>query len=102
MDVKTDPACALAYQSTLLERVINALNTVIIHGDQEARAELGARSSSIEESWASMSVETFRHEVVCLDRALNVAPMDADGYSHDHVLRTFCNLAIYPEKVRPL
>ena len=42
------------------------------------------------------------HQIVCLDRALNVVTVDSDRHTHDHVLWTFCDLAIEAEEVRSL
>jgi hypothetical protein len=38
-----------------------------------------------------VSKELLRHQVVGLDGGVNVLSMDADGYTHQHVLRTFDN-----------
>ena len=45
---------------------------------------------------------TFRHKVVCLNDTVNVMFVDAHSDTHDHMLRTFGNTAVDPEKVRPL
>ena len=100
MDVKTDSACALAYQSTLLERVINALNTVIIHGDQEARAELRMRCSCIEESWGGVDEVLLRHIGVCLNCVFDVVAVNADSDAHEHVSRPFSDFAIETKEIR--
>jgi hypothetical protein len=42
---------------------------------------------------------TFRHEVVCLNDALKIILVDAHCDTHDHMLRTFGNTAIDPEKI---
>lgn len=44
----------------------------------------------------------FGHEVICFEHAFNVRTVDADGDTHDHVLRTLSDAAVEAEKVRPL
>lgn len=44
----------------------------------------------------------FRHEIVCFYDMLNVGTMDADGASHDHVLRAFGDTPIEPQEIRTL
>jgi len=49
VNVETDPTGRLGDHGTRLERVVDALDRVVLHGDQEARRELGVRSTSVEE-----------------------------------------------------
>lgn len=49
-----------------------------------------------------MCEKSFRHKVVRLDDALNIVLVDAHGNTHNHMLGTFGNTAIDPEKVGPL
>ncbi len=43
---------------------------------------------------------TLRHQVVCLDDAVDVSAMNTDGDTHNHVLRSLSNSTIDSEKVR--
>ena len=42
------------------------------------------------------------HQVVSLEDLLDVVPVNADGNTHDHVLRPLGNLAVDAEEVTPL
>jgi hypothetical protein len=42
------------------------------------------------------------HQVVGFDDLVNPLAPDTNGDTHDHVLRTFGNLAVNPQKVRSL
>jgi hypothetical protein len=53
-------------------------------------------------SWGCMGEVSLRHQVVGLDDLVDVAAVDADSYTHDHMLRSLDNLAIDAEEVRPL
>ena len=49
-----------------------------------------------------MGEVTFGHEVVGLDSAINVVLVDANGDSHEHVLRSLCCPSVDLEQVRTL
>mmetsp|Transcript_15211 Transcript_15211/g.45879 ORF Transcript_15211/g.45879 Transcript_15211/m.45879 type:complete len:232 (-) Transcript_15211:49-744(-) len=49
-----------------------------------------------------MRKPTLRQKVVRLDRALQVALVDADGHPHQHVLRSLHHLPVDTQQVRPL
>lgn len=49
-----------------------------------------------------MCEESFRHKVVRLDHAFNIVLVNAYSNTHDHMLGTFGNTAIDPQKIRPL
>ena len=50
----------------------------------------------------SVGEVSLRHEVVGLDRLLDVVSVDSDGDSHDHVLGALGNVAVDSEQVRSL
>lgn len=121
MDVETDTTGSLADHCTLLERVVDTLNAVVLHANEEAGAELRVRRAGVEERRGSMSEITFAREmylalvirlwpckedgpqeVVGLDYALDVSSVNTDGNTHEHVLRPFSDAAIDAEQVRPL
>ncbi len=54
----TNTTSRLGDVSTGLEGVIDALNTVVLHTDEEAGGELRSTGASIEECWRGMSEPT--------------------------------------------
>jgi hypothetical protein len=53
-------------------------------------------------SGGSVGKVPLAHQVVSLDDLVDVLAPDPDSDTHDHVLRTFSNLAIDTEEVRSL
>lgn len=49
-----------------------------------------------------MGEVSLRHKVVCLENLLDIAALDTQSDTHDHVLRSLDNLAVDSEEVRPL
>ena len=97
-----DAASILGDLRALLERVVNALDGVVLHGEKEARRELRLRRACVEERRRRMGVELLRHELIHLQGGIEVVLVDADGHSHEHLLRPLNNDAIALEKVRAL
>lgn len=91
MDGQSNSSSSLGDESTGLESVVDTLNRVILHGDEETRGELRTGSTSVEEGRRSMGEESLGHEVVGLDSSLNVISMNSNGDSHDEMLRPFSN-----------
>ena len=100
MNAKANAAYRLADHRALLESIIDALNAVVLHADQEARAELRMRCSCIEESWGGVDEVSLRHIGVCLSCAFDVVAVNADSDAHEHVLRPFSDLAIETKEIR--
>ena len=100
MNAKANAAYRLADHRALLESIIDALNAVVLHADQEARAELRMRCSCIEESWGGVDEVSLRHIVVRLNCAFDVVAVNADSDAHEHVLRPFSDLAIETKEIR--
>lgn len=101
MNIEADPASSLADHGATLQRVIDALYRVVLHTDQEARAELGMGSAGVEQSRGRVSEVSLRHEVVCLDDAVDVGSVDADSDTHDHMLGTLRDASVDTKEVRP-
>ena len=99
VNVETDTASHLGDHGASLEGVVDALDAVLLHIDQEARRELGLGSTGVEEGGRSVGEGLEGHEVVGLDNALDVVTPDTDSNTHDHVLGTLGDLAIELEKV---
>ena len=102
MDRQSDAAGALGDDGALLERVVDPLDAVVLHRQQEAARELGARRARVEQRRRRVREHALRHEVVRLDRGGQVALVDADRDAHEHVLRSLDDLAVDAEQVGPL
>ena len=57
------------------------------------------KCSSVEERRASMNEVSLVHELVGLNRALDVVAVNADGNTHEYVLRTLCDVAVETKEV---
>lgn len=102
MDVETDTSSSLADHSAALEGIVDAVDGVVLHADEEARRELGVGGSGVEEGGGRVSEVSLGHEVVGLEDAVEVAAVNTDSDTHDHVLGTLGGAAIDAEKVGPL
>ena len=94
VNAETDASCRFTDHSTPLQSIVDTLNGVVFHAHQEARAELRMRRSGVEEGGRCMGEVPIRHEVLCLNDTLNIAAVDTDSHTHDHVLWSLCDLAI--------
>ncbi|KAH3677659.1 hypothetical protein OGATHE_000313 [Ogataea polymorpha] len=86
VNVQTNASGSLGDQSTGLEGVIDAVDGVVLHGNQETGRHLRMRSTGIKQSWRRVGEEFLRHQVVRLDDARNVIAMDTNGHTHDHLV----------------
>lgn len=111
VDSKTNATGRLGNVGTCLERVVDALDAVLLHADQETGRHLGAGRTGVEEGGGCMCEPAIRHQVVSLreggvhgngligkqgllqylNSLVNFFSMDTHGYSHQHVLRTLSN-----------
>jgi hypothetical protein len=71
VNVESDPTGRLRNHGTRLERVVDAVDRVVLHGDQEARRELRVRGTGVEElriAKVSLSITPYlyRPRHVCL------------------------------------
>lgn len=85
----------------LLERVVDPVDAVLLHGEQEARRHLRLGGPGVEERGGGVGEEPLRHEVVRLDDLVDVPLVDAHRHAHDHVLRPLHHLTVGLEEVRP-
>lgn len=121
---------SLRDHSARLEGVVDTLDGVLLHGNEEARRELRVRSTGVEElsrrsedegrnQLESKEVEEWRskrethrrtgvgevplgHQVVGFDSLLDIVSVDTNSDSHDHVLGTLSDVSIDSKKVRSL
>ena len=101
MDTQPDTPRGLTDHGTAFEGVINTLNGIVLHTDQKTRAQLRARSASIEKGGRGVGEIALGHEVICLNNALNVRSVNSYGNTHKHVLRSFGRDTIDLQQVRP-
>jgi len=99
VDAETNSSSGLANHGTVLQSLINTLDRVIFHSDEEAWAQLGVWCTGIEEGGRSVREITFRHEIVRLNNPVHVRAVDSDGDPHDHVLRSFSDASIDAKEI---
>lgn len=102
VDVQANTTCGLGDQSTLFQGVVDTLDRVILHCDQETGGHLVSRGTCVEQGWRSVGEVSLGHQVVRLDGAVDVVAVDADSDSHDQVLRSFGDLAVQSQEVGSL
>ncbi len=64
--------------------------------------QLGPRGGSVEHGRRRVSEQPFRHHIVGLDGGIDVLAMNANGDSHEHVLRPLDYLAVNLQQVAAL
>lgn len=99
MNAKTYTTRGLTDHGTVLERVVDTVDGVILHTDEETRAHLRMRCAGVEQRGRCMCEVTQRHEVVGLDGPLDIGAVDADSNTHQHMLGTLPNASVELEKV---
>ena len=102
VDVEADTSSSLADHGAVLEGIVDAVDRVILHADEEARRELRVRGTGVEEGRGRVGEVSLGHEVVGLEDTVEVAAVDTNGDTHDHVLGTLGGAAIDTEKVGTL
>ncbi len=102
MNAQANAARTLADFSALLQGVVDAIDAVVFHLEQEAAGHLRLGGARIEKRGGSMGVKALRHTVVGLHRSLNVFFVDTDGNAQQHLLGAFGNFAVGAQKVGAL
>lgn len=100
MNAETNTASCFTDHRALLKRIVDALNTVILHANKEARAKLRMGRASIEKCRACVGKVTLRHEVIGLDSTINVTSMNTDRDAHEHVLWSLSDPIVNSEQIR--
>ena len=78
------------------------VDRVLLHREEEARRHLRLRRPRVEHRRRGVGEPALRHELVRLDRRVEVALVDADRHAHQHLLRALGDLAVHPQQVRLL
>ncbi len=96
---KTNSPGILGNDGTVLEGVVDSVDGVILHGQEEARRHLRSVGSGIEQGGCGVGEVTLGEAFVGLEDAVNIVSVDSDGDTHKHALWAFCNLSVHLEKV---
>lgn len=97
-----DAAGALRNQGAVLQRVVNAVDGVVLHREQKAGAELGLGRAGVEERGRGVGEPPLAHQLVGFDGGGNVFLVNAHGHAHQHVLGPLDHLAIKAQQVAAL
>merc|ERR1719402_2035036 len=82
MYVEADPAGRLGDESTLFQGVVDTLDGVGGHGEEETGGELGTRSGSVEEGGRGVGETLLGQHVVRFDSGVDIFSMDTDSHAH--------------------
>ncbi len=82
--------------------VVNALDGVIRHGEQETGRQLRSACTGMEQSGRRMGEELRRHCIVRGQSGVEIAVMNTTSDTHEHVLRALHNFAIHVQQVGTL
>ena len=96
---KPNSSGILRNDRAILERVVNTIDRVLFHGQEEARGHLSKVGTRIEQGRGGVGVVALRQVVVCLNDRVHVVSMDTKRHTHQHALRPLRNLAVHFQKV---
>ena len=102
VDGKTDATSRLRNQSALLQGVVNAVEGIVLHRQQEARGHLRHGGAGVEQGWGGVGEVALAHQVVGVEGFLDVGVVNAHRHAHQHVLRSLSHLAVEFEQVGAL
>ena len=102
VNAESDSTGGLGDEGAGLEGVVDTVDRIVLHGNEETRGELRSRSTGVEEGGGSVGEASFGHEGVRLKGSLDVLAVNSNGDSHEHVLRSFRDFTIDSEKVGSL
>lgn len=100
VDVQTNTTSGLRNHRASLQSIVDSFDRILFHADQEARRELWVIGTGVEQGWRGMGEVPLGHEVVSLENSFKVPTVNANGDSHDEVLRTFSNTVVDAEEIR--
>lgn len=102
VDVQPDSSCGFTDHCATFQGIVNSIDRIVLHADEEAGTELRIRGTSIEKSGRSMGEVSFRHKVVSLNDPVDVPAMYSYSDTHNHVLWTLGNTSVEAKEVRAL
>lgn len=99
VDGKANAASGFGNQGTLLEGIVDTVNGIGLHVEQEAGGHLGVAGATVEEGGGGVGEPFLAHKVVGLEDRVEVGLVDTDGDTHKHVLGTFDDFSVHFEQV---
>ncbi len=99
VDAQANTARALADEGAARQGFENACDAVVGHAEQEAGRHLWLWRTGVEQGRRGVDKPALAHQVVGFDGRVNVFAVNADGYAHEEVLRTFHHLAVHTHEV---
>lgn len=102
VNIQPDTTSSLGDHCASFQSIVDSLNRVVLHGNQEARRELRVIGTGVEQGWRGMGEVPLGHQVVSLENPVEVPTVNTNGNSHDEVLRAFGNSVVDTEKVGAL
>jgi hypothetical protein len=100
--VQPDAPRRLRDASTLLQRVIDAVDAICLHCNQETAAELRVGCSSVEEGWRCVCEPALAHQLVSVACSLDILLVDPNSNPHEHVLWPLHDGIVEPEQIGAL
>ncbi len=82
VNAQPDASCRLRNLSSLFQGVIDAVNAVVLHRQQEARRELGLGCAGVEQGGGGVGKPFLREQIIGFDNRRNIFSMDPYGHTH--------------------
>mmetsp|Transcript_91538 Transcript_91538/g.165287 ORF Transcript_91538/g.165287 Transcript_91538/m.165287 type:complete len:286 (-) Transcript_91538:495-1352(-) len=98
-DSNSDATCTLRDQCAFFQGVVDAVDAILLHGQQEAGRHLRLRCAGIEQRGGGMCEHASGHQVIRLHGCSCISAVDTASHSHDHVLRPLDDPVVHAEEV---
>lgn len=82
-------------ETNLFEGVVNTLDAVFLHIQQETRRQLRSGCAGVEQRGRRVCEKPLRHQIVRLHGSSNIPLVDAHRYAHEHMLNALHNQAVH-------
>ena len=100
VNAQTNPPGRLRNLGRLFQGIINTINGVVLHGEQETARHLGFGRTGVEQRRGCVGKPLFRQQIVGLNGRVNIFLVNSNGYPHQHVLWAFGNASVNLQQVR--
>ena len=94
---EADSSCVFGNDSGLLQGVIDALDGIFTHGQEETRGHLRLLGPRVEKRWCGMREPLLAHQIVGLEGGIKITEVNPYRASHEQVLGSLSYLAIDAE-----
>lgn len=94
VNAKTNTACGLADHGTRLQCIVDTLDGVVFHTNEEAGCQLRVRRTSIEKRRRAVCEVALRHKGVALKSSVDIIGMNTASNAHKQVLRTLSRTTV--------